>query len=123
MRSLPISAPGLAIALLMTLPASTGPAAAQAKLSNIGCGREDALRSVDGTRPTNVTFINQSGRRVRTYWLNYAGKRVFYRELGPGDSYTQQTYVTHPWVITSDGSGDCTALYQPLAAPAIAIIQ
>ena len=40
-----------------------------------------------------------------TLWLIYDGEPVKYHELGPGESYTQQTYVTHPWIVVETDSG------------------
>lgn len=96
---------------------------AQSDLTNLGCAQEDHLRSMNGAVSTQVTFVNHSGVPIRTYWLNYEGKRVFYREIAPGASYVQQTYVTHPWVITNDRSGHCIAIYQPQSFPSAAVVQ
>ena len=96
---------------------------AQSELPDVGCAREDRLRSTDGSTSTKVTFVNHSALTVRTYWLNYQGKRVFYAEVAPGSSYEQQTYVTHPWVITNSRSGDCVAIYLPTRSPGIVAIR
>lgn len=98
----------------------------ETSLPDVGCGLEDNLRSQNAAKATSITFVNRSGKNVRTYWINYQGKRVFYSELAPGRRYTQQTYVTHPWVITAGGgqmSGQCLSLFQPAEEPATAIIQ
>ncbi|NEO66700.1 MAG: hypothetical protein F6J94_18440 [Moorea sp. SIO1F2] len=47
---------------------------------------------------------------IKTYWLNYQGNRTYYYQLKPGQGYTQQTYVTHPWVIT-DNQHHCLGVY------------
>jgi VHL beta domain len=76
------------------------------------CRGETQLRSVDGDVKTTVKFTNRSKSTRNIYWINYEGERVFYQKLRPGRSYTQQTYVTHPWVSTSN-SGKCTGMYLP----------
>jgi hypothetical protein len=111
----------VAIAAL-TLCGSIDTALGQA-LQDVGCAGEDGFQSKEGPQSTQITFINRSDRPVRTYWLNYQGKRVFYSEIAPGRSYVQQTYVTHPWVITNDRSGNCIALFLPASFPATAVIR
>jgi len=63
------------------------------------------LRSIHGRVPTTLTFVNRTTSSVRILWLNYQGREVFYRSLGPGESYTQTTYATHPWRIRDASSG------------------
>ena len=109
------------LALILFVAATT--AHAQGELKDVGCADEISLRSTDFSQSTEVTFVNDSRRSIRTYWLNYQGKRVFYAEIGPGGNYVQQTYVTHPWVITNDRSGDCVGLYLPAPLPATVVIR
>lgn len=59
----------------------------------------DPVRSLEGRVATEMLFENRSTESVLIYWINYQGEEVFYRELRAGDSYRQQTYVTHPWRI------------------------
>lgn len=56
-------------------------------------------RSIEGRTPTALVFENRSAEPVLVYWLDYAGKEILYRELRAGESYSQPTYVTHPWVV------------------------
>lgn len=63
------------------------------------------LKSVNATTKSSVTFHNKTCRTVSTVWLNYEGEPVKYTELAPGKSYTQSTYVTHPWVVVELDSG------------------
>ena len=88
-----------------------------------GCDVTRSLRSENGDRSTSVTFINNSSGIVRTYWLNYQGQPVFYQEMPPGRSYSQQTYVTHPWVVADAATGSCIAVYLPEMSPSSAVIQ
>jgi hypothetical protein len=37
---------------------------------------------------------------------------VPYANLNPGESYTINTYLTHPWVFT-DGPGNCVEMFMP----------
>jgi hypothetical protein len=79
-----------------------------------GCAEEGTLRSATGPS-TNVRFTNNSEGRVTVYWLNSLGRRVEYRKLAKGESYDQQTYVTHPWLITGE-QGQCLGIYTPESA-------
>ena len=85
------------------------------------CRQEPTLRSLDTRASTTIEFVNRGPSEVRTYWLNYEGTRVAYRTLAAGESYTQQTYVTHPWVVT-DASGQCLGIYLPMATPSTAVV-
>jgi streptogramin lyase len=54
-----------------------------------------------------LRFVNDTGAWVDVFWLNYTGQRVLAFTLGPGDSYDQWTYSTHPWVATAASTGEC----------------
>ena len=58
------------------------------------------LKSILGTTQARITFANKSGQRVKVYWLDYSGNLVFYKALEAGESYDQETYFTHPWLVT-----------------------
>ena len=70
------------------------------------------MKSQTGNRPVTLTFKNVSSEALSAYWLDYGGKRVFYRRLGGGESYVQPTYMTHPWVFV-DASGKCHMVVLP----------
>lgn len=74
------------------------------------CPTEKALRSWDGKTATTVRFVNDSGKPLMTFWLDYKGKRVPYQKLAPGASHDQPTFVTHPWVVTNQ-EGACLGIY------------
>ncbi len=103
------------------------PAMAEPVLGPLDCGREATSRSLNSGKSTFVTFVNQLDEAVRVYWLNFSGRRVFYRDIEPGERYRQQTFVTHPWVITNSntehGAGQCLAIFQPVASAGVAVIQ
>ena len=62
-------------------------------------------KSLQGTVRTDIRFVNKTSGAVKIYWLDYTGKRVFYKTLAAGASYLQPTWVTHPWVaIDAAGS-------------------
>jgi von Hippel-Lindau disease tumor supressor len=82
------------------------------------CNGESVSISRNSRVSTEITFINQRSVPVKTYWLDYSGKRKFYAQIQPGDKVVQQTYVTHPWVIT-DASNNCLGVYYPDGQPRI----
>ncbi len=64
------------------------------------CRDERNLLSVQGNMHTSMKFLNNSNQEVRTYWLDYSGRRVFYKAIPPQCQYTQPTFQTQPWVVT-----------------------
>jgi hypothetical protein len=96
------------------LAAPAGPSAddAPAAGTDASCASEPKLKSQTGNRPVTLTFKNVSSEALSAYWLDYGGKRVFYRRLGSGESYVQPTYMTHPWVFV-DASGRCHMVVLP----------
>ena len=88
-----------------------------ALLEKMPCSKEKGLRSTDSSVTTAIRFENQSQQAVLVFWLDHLGRRVQYAELAPHQSYRQETYVSHPWVIT-DAGGTCRAVYLPARTPA-----
>ena len=58
-----------------------------------------------GDTPTTIQFVNNSNQPVSIYWIDYSGKRVLYAVLQPGQSYVQDTWLSHPWVATNAAGG------------------
>lgn len=109
------------LAVMLAILASG--AQAQNELQNVGCAVEGNLRSIEDATLTEVIFFNQSPAPIRTYWLDHQGNRKFGSEIRPGDSFVQQTYVTHPWVVTRSSAKACIAIYQPEATSAIVVVR
>ena len=57
------------------------------------------LRSIAGTPATSILFVNDGSRAVAVNWINFKGKEVGYLTLPPGKSFTQQTGVSHSWIV------------------------
>jgi hypothetical protein len=76
------------------------------------CADEGQIKSIDGKQPTVITFLNDYGSPVRQHWLDYSGQRKFYSTIKQGESHTQPTFFTHPWMIT-DSADKCIAIYMP----------
>jgi hypothetical protein len=79
------------------------------------------LKSLNGNRSITLTFHNSSKEAISAFWLDYTGKRVFYRRLNGGDSYDQPTYISHPWVFV-DANGKCRKIVLPNASEKIVAI-
>ena len=108
--------------LAAILAALASGAQAQTELRDLGCagGKQP---SVDRRATmTEVIFFNQSPAPIRTYWLDHQGHGTSAPEFRPGDSYVQQTYLTHPWVVTRSTAKVCMAIYQPEAPSAIVVV-
>lgn len=94
----------MVVVLALLLPAGVG--AAGAIKPDSSCATESSYKSQQGIAPAELTVFNNSDETVKVWWLNYDGKRTFYRDLAPHKSYIQPTWLSHPWVISSVG-GAC----------------
>ena len=83
-----------------------------AQAAGAECAEEHGLRSKRGDQPTELVFVNKKSHPVRIYWINYDGGRKFYAEVRPHQEHVQQTYRTHPWVVT-DRQENCLGVYFP----------
>lgn len=77
------------------------------------CSGEGRIKSSTGAS-IYMDFVNQRGSNMNIYWLDYNTGRVSYKQnLANGQTHNQQTYVTHPWLIT-DSTGTCIGIYRPV---------
>ncbi len=88
------------------------------------CSYEGHIKSVAAfSTPAAIQFVNSSPTLTfQVFWLDYNGNRVLYATLSPGQSFVQQTFLTHPWVIADTSpAAACQQIYLPLPelAPAI----
>jgi len=60
----------------------------------------DEPRSLASDTHALLTFANRSGQTVNIYWIDFGGNRQLYQTLKSGGTFTQQTYLTHPWLVT-----------------------
>jgi hypothetical protein len=91
---------------------SKPPSGVSANAGEYPCSAEPSLKSLKADTGVGITFKNLSKDPISTYWLDYSGKRKLYQRLPGGASYTQQTFVTHPWVLVDDG-GHCRKIILP----------
>ena len=80
--------------------------------SAASCKRFGSLKSINSGVPVTIRFVNKTNGYRVVEWLNYKGRPVTYKHLQAGQSYTQKTYVGHPWMIT-DGPGNCRQIFVP----------
>jgi hypothetical protein len=78
----------------------------------VDCKEERNLRSLGTNVSTSIEFRNRGTKVIRIYWLDHSGKRVLYGTIGRDQIHSQQTFITHPWVIT-DTADQCKAIYMP----------
>ena len=74
------------------------------------------MRSVISQAGTAIDFVNRRNTTVVVDWLNYRGARVHYAVLKPGQTYRQETFVGHPWVVT-DLRGRALTIVLPASQP------
>ena len=88
-------------------------------VQQFACSTEGRLRSKSGDVKTEIIFsaIGENDEtQFKIYWLDYNGRRQFYKHIFAGDTYRQSTFMTHPWVVTAPipgGGEDCVAVYLP----------
>lgn len=86
---------------------------------NLPCAAEGQARSLEGNRPTTIIFraVGENDEtQFKIYWLDYKGRRKFYKHIFAGDVFRQATFMTHPWLVTAPrpgGGEDCLAIYLP----------
>jgi hypothetical protein len=86
-------------------------------VTEYSCDAEKTLKSASGPS-INITFVNNSSGSVKIYWLDQSGTRRSYNaNLAKGAKHPQQTFVTHPWLIT-DASDKCLKIFVPTDASA-----
>ncbi len=90
-------------------------------LPQFACGLEPSLHSINSDVAASIIFANHTAGTVSVYWIDYTGQRVLYTTVAAAQSFTQETFLTHPWVVTN-ASGGCLGIWLPSAAPGTAAI-
>ncbi len=76
------------------------------------CRMQSSARSERSDIPVNVVFRNLADGYRSVMWIGFDGMPVEYANLNPGETFSVNTYVTHPWMIT-DGPGNCIEMFMP----------
>ena len=92
------------------------------KLQPEDCSERGGLRSEEDSTATIIWFVNNTHEVLSLYWADYNGQEQSYGQIKPGDNLRQETYLTHPWVVTR-GDGTCVGVYRPLRRPGVAVIR
>jgi formylglycine-generating enzyme len=66
----------------------------------------DHSKSIDGKTPAVIEFLNHSRIPVDVYWIDYGGNRTTKPfHLPPGGRSTQNTFLTHKFLVVASGTG------------------
>ena len=116
---MPMKTKTYALALGATLTTALAFDMAAPDAAEARCPGERSTRSVEGSVPTTITFraVGENDEtQFKIYWLDYKGRRKLYRHIFAGDTYRQQTFMTHPWLVTAPvpgGGEDCIRIFHP----------
>lgn len=91
-------------------------------LRAVSAHEEGTIRSLEGTVSTTIRFKNTRSTPVKLFWLDYEGKRKPYETIMPGCSAVQNTYVTHPFLLT-DESGRGLVIFVGQREPGVAMVE
>jgi len=80
------------------------------------CSYEGRARSIDVKFEATVGFRNKRKSPIRIYWINFNREKQLHATIAAGQSVSEQTYLTHPWMVT-DLSDKCLAIVQAQSAP------
>lgn len=70
---------------------------------------------------TKVRFENTRDEEINVFWIDYKGNPKHYKTLRPGETLSQNTYVSHPWVFT-DNNGNPVQNYNPKASDELTVV-
>jgi VHL beta domain len=101
------------IVLLVMCLASSG-----AEAKRLDCNAVRSMKSKQSNTSITIKFINQTSESRTAMWVDFKGNPVQYFTLEPGKSFSQQTFLTHPWFFT-DGPGNCIEAMIPSAGKTI----
>jgi hypothetical protein len=87
-----------------------------------GSNTEQPVRSKESSLATSILFKNSSKFDIKIYWIDYSGEKIFYRDLPSGQSFRQETFYTHPWLVT-DSQGGPKMLFFAGKEPGVALIE
>ncbi|MEM7219002.1 MAG: SdrD B-like domain-containing protein [Pseudomonadota bacterium] len=63
------------------------------------CKAKRYARSVKWNEPVWFKVMNTGDRDLKMYWIDYRGRYRFYRKIRAGETISQDSYKTHPWVL------------------------
>lgn len=69
------------------------------KLKSLSPKNEGKIKSVHAKKSTDIKLENKTNATVTVYWLDYEGERKRYGKIKPSESFSVQTFETHPWLL------------------------
>ncbi|KAJ7238689.1 hypothetical protein C8J57DRAFT_1373608 [Mycena rebaudengoi] len=100
-----------------------GLAAAVTTIQPIGAYNELSLRSANGNTPTNIAFVNFRATPIHLWWISYDAKRVTGGTVaGNGGRQDMSTFLTHPWLITDEQSGEGLGIWFPVPGAGLVVV-
>lgn len=72
------------------------------KLKRLPASKEGKLKSIRSNAPAPIEIKNETSETVKVYWLDYDGKRQLKGTIEPSGIFEQETYESHPWLITDE---------------------
>lgn len=64
-----------------------------------------------GGDSTTMEIVNNTDKTLSVFWMDTQGGRVPYGKINPGDTFSQNTYVSHAWLLL-DETGNAVAAFQ-----------
>lgn len=77
----------------------------------------------DGDPLVQIEFANATCSVAYVFWIDYDGELVLYKRLRPGQSYFQESYTGHPWLVTRSDLVTGLALFGPTSTSGAAVIK
>jgi hypothetical protein len=78
------------------------------ELERRSCDELSSLRPLTDHQETIVYFTNETDDVLTIEWIGYETRQAT-AQLEPGAAFSQQTYATHPWLVSSEGG--CRAIF------------
>jgi hypothetical protein len=106
---------GTAIGCRVTATNEAGSASADSTTVDVGSGGPGPDPCADapdrsgglGGPFVTLTVVNEGPAPVEVYWLSFAGIRVLYDTLQPGQSVNHLTYASDVWLVVDADTGEC----------------
>ena len=102
----------IAVGLATGLTAGIFAAPAHADQRWDTCRHFGRVHSINSDVPVTVTFRNMTDSYRSVMWIGFDGVPKNYANLNPGQEFTVNTFLTHPWMFT-DGPGNCVEMFMP----------
>lgn len=94
-------------------------AAVEQPATERACDEREGLKSRESREPAKLHVLNESGTTLILQWIDFDGKLKEYATLQPGADVTQDTYMTHPWIVAYQ-EGSCRQVFLPVPGTSVA---